>query len=103
MGMLALVFFFPILNRLGHLASGEDELRRLAVDADARPEQTAIADLQLQPRRLANDAHIGHHAVVHQITGADPGTAVSLTVESANLRLFDLADHAGDDQVALEL
>ena len=41
--------------------------------------------------------------MVHQIARPDPGTAVSLTVESANLRLFDLADHAGDDQVALEL
>ena len=102
-GIFALIFFLPILNRLGDFAGGENELGRFAVDAHPRPEQTRVADLQLQAGGLADDAHIGHHAVVHQIARADAGAAILFAVEAADLGLFDLADHAGDDQIALEL
>ncbi len=79
--VFALVFFLPVLNRLGDFAGGEHELRRLAVDAHPRPEQTGVADLQLQPGGLADDAHIRHHAMVHQIARADAGAAILFAVE----------------------
>ena len=100
--ILALIFFFPILNRLRHLARGKHEPGRLAVDTHSRPQQAGVADLQLKPRRLTDDAHVGHYAVVHQVARADAGAPVALTLKPADLRLFDFTDDTGDDDVALE-
>ena len=100
MRIFALVLLFPILNRLRHLACGEHKFCRLAVHADARPEQSGVADLQLQSGGLADDAHVRHHAMVHQVARADAGAAISLALKAPDLRFFDLADDAGNDQIA---
>ena len=47
MRVFALIFLFPILDRLGDFAGGENELGRLAVDAHFGPEQPGVADLKL--------------------------------------------------------
>ncbi len=101
--IFALVIFFPVLNRLRHLAGRENEFRRFAVDADPRPEQAGIADLQLQSCRLSDNAHVRHHAMIHQVAGTDTGAAISFTLKATDLRLFDLAHDAGNDQISLEL
>src|SRR5262245_3999724 len=98
-----LIFFLPILNRLSNLASSKHEFGRLAVDAHPRPNETRVTDLQMQARRLADDAHIGHDAVIHQVACANTRSAVGLAVEPADLRLFDLADDAGNNQIPFEL
>ena len=68
--ILTLIFLFPLLNRLRDFASGENKFRSLAIHAHPSPEQAGIADLQLQPGRLADDAHALKMAKVKQsVTG----------------------------------
>src|SRR5262249_35635896 len=98
-----LVFLFPVLDRLGDLARLDDEVLGFAVDRDLGPDETGVADLELEAGRLADDAHVGGDSVVHHIARADAGAAIGLAGEAVYLCLLDLADYAGDDDVALEL
>src|SRR6266850_2402835 len=51
---------------------------------------------------LAKDAHVRQYAVVDEVVGAVPVTAVFLAFEFTPLRLFDFAGNGSDDDVALQ-
>ena len=61
------------------------------------------AVLELGPDDAAVLLAADERAVVHHVARAHAGAAVGLAREPTDLRLFDLAHHAGDDDVAFEL
>src|SRR4029077_11485897 len=101
--VLPVIFFFPILDRLSDSSGSEDKFGCLPIHAHPRPNQPGVADLELQTGGLADNAHIGHYTMVHHVACAHTGAAISLAMESPDLRLFNLADDAGYDEVAFEL
>ena len=98
-----LVVLLPLLDRLAHLERLQDEGLGRPLHGHLGPHQAGVADLHAQARGLADNAHVGGDAVIHEIARAHARAAVALAVEAVDLRLLDLAHHARDDDVALEL
>ncbi len=51
---------------------------------------------------LAENAHVGQHAVVHQVVRAHSVAAVFSAMEFSPLRFFDFPCDRGDDDVAFQ-
>ena len=85
------------------LALRERRVDEVALRADAQPERAEVAEHDLALGGLAEDAHVGHAAVAHEVARAGRVAAVLRALRIAVLRLLDLAADGRDHAVAAQL
>ena len=75
------------------------------VDASTRnadPHGAEVFEHNMHVGRLAEDAHVGQHAVIDEVMRAASVAAIFLASEFSPLCLFDFAGDGCDDDVALQ-
>ena len=76
----------------------------VAVHGEANPHRTVMAKDQLQIRRLAENAHVGEHAMIHEVVRANTIAAKLFAHKFvAPLCFFDFSDHRCNQKIAFQL
>src|SRR5438874_12748574 len=113
-GSLLLPTFNPLHDFTHHVVHPADGVHLLATFAESRvdvdpgtrdsyPERAEMFEHKLHIGGLAENAHVGQHAVVYEIVRSRSIAAVLLALEFGPLRFFDLTGDGGDEDVALQL
>src|SRR5581483_1912508 len=112
-GSFLLPFGAPLHNCLQHVIHATNRSLLLASFAEsgvhvhtfggeAHPERPVVFEHKLHVGGFAKNAHVGQHAVVHQVMRSHPVASVLLACIFAPLGFLNLADNCGQHHVTFE-